>query len=377
VTIAEQIGFRVKKLRDERGWTQATLAEKADVSQSTIGGIEAGIQMPGTGLLSVLAGLFHVDLGYFYRAQENPFDQILMRAEEVSTDLAETLRAFSERCFRYREVEQAANFQVTVAPAYDPPARSTDIFTYTERIAEDARRRLNLGDRPTCDLPEILEGDGLRVMGVDAGPYLDGLFLFAEGEGGFALVNTSRPHERQLFTLAHEYGHFLVHRGLGHQLDYDVNAVPAKGDRVEMTANSFAAAFLMPRSAIESWWLKKGRDNLAEIIGLRRSLGVSYRALGWRLVSLGLISKPMRERLKDREDEFKYYEEILYGKSEGPCVRVPEFSDRQRLLAFVAFQTGEVTVSKLAEWLDTDLVSADRIARALRGEMEPSVPVAH
>jgi transcriptional regulator with XRE-family HTH domain len=61
---AVRIGERLRRLREERGWTQAELARKVDASQPTIAGIESGSQLPGTGLLGRLADLFRIDLDY-------------------------------------------------------------------------------------------------------------------------------------------------------------------------------------------------------------------------------------------------------------------------------------------------------------------------
>lgn len=374
---ARRIGERVRELREERSWTQQALAQKVGVSQSTVAGVESGAQFPGTALLSRLANVFRVGLDFFYRETPNPFEALL-RAEEVKPEMREALRRFTERCLRYREIERIAGYTVSPAPTYEPPGKYADILDYAERVAEDARRRLDIGNRSACDLADVVEADGLRVMGIDAGRDVDGVFLYGEKEGAFALINVNAEicAERRLFTLAHEYGHFLLHRSLGHCIDYHTNAMPAKGDRVEMVANRFAAAFLMPRAALHTWRLAKGRDNLAEIIAVRRSLGVSYRALGWRLVALGLISKPMRERLEEDEEQLKKQEKLLYGPDSGVRVRIPELSDRQRFLAMLAYQNGDVSVSKLADWLEKDVVTADAIARTLRGEEEPSVPTA-
>jgi len=374
---AIRIGQRLRTLREERGWTQTEVAKKADVSQPTIAGIESGAQLPGTGLLGRLADMFRVDLDYFYRAKDNPFE-VLLRTEDIDPHLRPTLRRFTEWCMRYSEIERIAGQVAPTAPDYaSTGARAMDSYGYPERVAEEARLRLHLGAGQNHDLPEALERDGLRVLGVKVKAEIDGVFLFAEDEGGFALINTSRPAARQLFTLAHEYGHYLIHRKLGHQLDFDVTAPPSKGDKVESAAGRFAAAFLMPRSTVESWWEQRGKDDLAQIIWLRRILGVSYRSLGWRLLNLRLISATTREKLEEQEDAFKKTEKLLFTKEADPCLKIKEFSDRLRFVSLLAYLRGEVTVSRLADWLDVDITTADGIARALRGEEEPNVPTAH
>jgi hypothetical protein len=112
------------------------------------------------------------------------------------------------------------------------------------------------------------------------------------------------------------------------------------------------------------------------VIRLRRSLGVSYSALGWRLVNLGLITKAQRERLERDEEMLKSKERLLFGDTSKSCVNIPQFSDRQRSLALKAFLRGGITVSKLAEWLETSVVHADEIAQVLIAGEEPHVPTA-
>ena len=94
---AERIGRRLKQLREERGWTQQTLAGKAGVSQSTVAGVETGAQLPGATLLGRLSELFRVNLDFFYREKENPF-RMLLRAEDVKAEDVATLRTIEERC---------------------------------------------------------------------------------------------------------------------------------------------------------------------------------------------------------------------------------------------------------------------------------------
>jgi hypothetical protein len=192
------------------------------------------------------------------------------------------------------------------------------------------------------------------------------LFLASDEEGSFALVNTSRSRNRQLFTLAHEYCHILLHRGVGTRLDYDVFGVPKKGDPVEMAAGAFAAAFLMPCSKVRECWSIRAKSKRSRLIWLKRYFGVSYRALGWRLLNLGLVTKSERETFEQDEAEISYVEKLLYGPELEPCISIPALSDRLKFLAQRAYLSGDVSVSKLAEWLEVDLVTADEIAKVLQ-----------
>lgn len=378
--VAERIGRRLKQLREERGWSQQTLASKAGVSQSTIAGIETAAQLPGAALLGRLSELFRVNMDFFYREKENPFE-ILLRAEGVKDEDVATLREIEERCLRYRQIEKMAREEVTPTPQYQPPAKGAHVVSYAEKVAEQERLRLDVGFDSLTDLPRVLEGEGIRVLGFKSKSDLDGLFVSSDEDGAFVLVNTLKTRDRgparQLFTLAHEYCHVLLHRGMGARLDYNIFGAPGKGDPVEMAAGAFAAAFLMPGFKIKEAWSRNYGSKDSRLIWLKRSFGVSYRALGWRLLNLGLISKSEREAIESEEVDLKATEQLLYGGDPAPCLSIPALSDRLRLLAMRAYLSGDVTVSKLAEWLEIDVVTADEIAKALEyGRGLRNVPAA-
>lgn len=54
------IGRNLKKFREEKGWTQEELAEKADVHVSYIGQIERGLRYPSLKVLFKIADALHI-----------------------------------------------------------------------------------------------------------------------------------------------------------------------------------------------------------------------------------------------------------------------------------------------------------------------------
>lgn len=59
------LGWRIRKLREEEGWTQETLAEKTDLDRSYIAGIEAGLRNPSLKALRKLAKGFGLSMAQF------------------------------------------------------------------------------------------------------------------------------------------------------------------------------------------------------------------------------------------------------------------------------------------------------------------------
>lgn len=58
MTVPEEIGKRIARLRQEYGWTQQTLAERLAVSRVAVSHIEMDISIPGERTIALLAGLF-------------------------------------------------------------------------------------------------------------------------------------------------------------------------------------------------------------------------------------------------------------------------------------------------------------------------------
>lgn len=88
MTIAE----RIKKLRQERNWTQVTLADKMGINQKQISAYERGVNLPSTDILIKLAETFDVTLDYLAfesKGQQGKLNiqdrELLRRFEMVDT----------------------------------------------------------------------------------------------------------------------------------------------------------------------------------------------------------------------------------------------------------------------------------------------------
>jgi Zn-dependent peptidase ImmA (M78 family) len=119
------------------------------------------------------------------------------------------------------------------------------------------------------------------------------------------VINARRPRVRQYFTLAHEFGHYMLHRdwleqhrddGFVDFVDYlDSGSrlfrhdIPLLTDEAaiirEREANNFAAELLMPeKRVLELWDVSPDIERNAEVFQVSKS------AMAIRLERLGLIS---------------------------------------------------------------------------------------
>jgi Zn-dependent peptidase ImmA (M78 family) len=123
--------------------------------------------------------------------------------------------------------------------------------------------------------------------------------LIRSGSSVVIAVNSAQHENRQRFTIAHEIGHFLLHKGTKVHFDDDFRVNYRKADTTgvaavdEMEANWFAAALLMPKSFLKKDWLRLRLEN-DTAFGAIQSLAVRYRvsakAMELRLVNLGFVS---------------------------------------------------------------------------------------
>lgn len=130
-----------------------------------------------------------------------------------------------------------------------------------------------------------------------------GAYLTAPAPG--ILVTTQRPLSIQRFTAAHELGHFY----LEHQPSLDDEGVLRRSpfqegnlsNLQELEANTFAAAFLMPRWLVmqhsrRHGWTANDLQNPDNVYQLALRLGTSYAATCYTLQRYNLISL---ETMKD------------------------------------------------------------------------------
>lgn len=130
-------------------------------------------------------------------------------------------------------------------------------------------------------------------------------FLFRDTSRGTAIIgiNPSHSKPRRRFTIAHEIGHYLLHKSSSTYVDrrFVVNlrsSESSSGKNIEeMEANLFAAELLMPYNFIDNDMVG---FNLLDIFGtqmdemihnLADKYVVSVQALNYRLMYLGYLDE--------------------------------------------------------------------------------------
>ena len=126
--------------------------------------------------------------------------------------------------------------------------------TRPEREAKALLERLGI-DTPPVDVEGIASHLGIRVE-YDSLKESVSALLYRRGEKALILVSNEQPEVRQRFSVAHEIGHYLLHRDPVFvekppaQLSFRNVSSSLGSDSKEIEANSFAAALLLPSSWI-------------------------------------------------------------------------------------------------------------------------------
>lgn len=155
-------------------------------------------------------------------------------------------------------------------------------------------------DDAPVDVEAIAEELGIRV---EYQPFseddeeISGCIMKAGGE--FIIgVNATHHSNRQRFTIAHELGHYVMHRSTLDKVHLDRNYRSAQGDdSKEIEANAFAAELLMPEDLVREYTGEladtplDAEDDHAVIQKLAEQFEVSTQAMTIRLVILGLVSR--------------------------------------------------------------------------------------
>ena len=142
----------------------------------------------------------------------------------------------------------------------------------------------------------IATGEGIDVFALDFPTADDSVCgILRKEDGKFRIyVNQDHHGNRIRYTIAHELGHYFLHRdSFDAFVDPEINMFRTTRDddepadqlrrQMEIQANMFAAALLMPAAFVRDQY--KGNKDIS---ALAKRFGVSREAMGHRIANLGL-----------------------------------------------------------------------------------------
>jgi Zn-dependent peptidase ImmA (M78 family)/transcriptional regulator with XRE-family HTH domain len=263
---------RLTMIRDRRGWSINTLAERSGVSVRSIRFYESGEQTPGPAAIERLGQALGVPPSWFFGPPVSGLEQ-----HAASFRAATKLPVYRRRA-AVAAGRMGMHFADWIAARFELP--TVDIPDLSgvdpELAAESVRAAWGIGNQPAPNIVQLLEAHGVVVFGLVQDCREVDAFCFWRHGRPFVLLNTMKSGEHGRTDAAHELGHLILHR--------DVEHVTREH---EAEAMRFASAFLMPRRGMHPYG---GRTlSLQQVMQIKSAWQVAAVALVYRLHALELM----------------------------------------------------------------------------------------
>lgn len=269
---------RLQLARQRRGLNKTKLAALVRVKPPVITAYERADREPSEQMVAQLAEALEFPVSFFYAEMDDmvPLDSASFRslsrmtASQRDAGLASgTLTIQLNRWMEHHFSLPPPNVPDLDPGIIDPPGAAAHV-----------RGQWGLDKLPIANVLHTLEAHGVRVFALAAQCREVDAFSFWHEETStpFIIVGTHKSPERQVFDLAHELGHLVLHRDHGRP----------RGRDEERQADAFASSFLMPR---EDLYLAAPRNpTLSDLAAAKHRWKVSVAALAFRMHQEDMIS---------------------------------------------------------------------------------------
>ncbi len=163
-----------------------------------------------------------------------------------------------------------------------------------KRLAKELHKQF--GTKAPIDLEAIAHANRIDIRIENLEDEVSGMLVVRDGSAVIGVNGRHHPNRRR-FTIAHELGHYLLHRD---DARFFIDAAPVfyRSDQTalisrdqELTANAFAAELLLPESVLKDAMHRDPIDVFddAAVKRMADRFGVSSQALLIRLQELDLV----------------------------------------------------------------------------------------
>jgi len=269
--------------RESRGLTQSGLADAMGVGQGTVSKIESGMNDATTDFVDCLCNTLEYESGFFYetgRPYGMPPFHYRKRKKLGKKALEKMIAEMNIRRIHLKILLKSAEWKSNIfIPEIDRDeylAGSRQSFSI-EGVARQLRELWMLPEGPIENVIELLEDNGGIVIPCNFdSDLIDAVSQRIDGLPALFFVNMNAPADRVRLTLCHELAHMVLHTTSF--LDDDV---------MELEADAFAGAFLLPAKQIRSQLTK---FDIRQTANLKRHWKVSMAAIAMRADNLGMIT---------------------------------------------------------------------------------------
>jgi Zn-dependent peptidase ImmA (M78 family)/transcriptional regulator with XRE-family HTH domain len=360
----ERLGAKLQLARKMKRLTQEQVAQRLEVARTTVTAIEKGERRITETELYHLAELYEKDVLELINSHGPKADltvqfrtlleKKLLPDAEI-TPLEQATAELQNCAEKYVELEQLLGRSPN--PQYPRERHNSKVFDVeqlAEAAAEEERQRLNLGLGPINNLREVLEDQvGLRIFYIPMNSKISGLYGYAEELGACIAINAQHRAERQVMSLAHEYGHVVD--GLK-QPSVQLENTAGRKPVAEQFAEQFGLHLLLPSAGVK----RQIRTHMqvkeitkigpADLILLAHQFGVSFEAYVKRVEQLKILPGGYYDRLqreKFRPDEARDLLELS-----RPSPETERFPRHYKHLVLEAYQSERISFEELGRYLE-------------------------
>ncbi len=141
-------------------------------------------------------------------------------------------------------------------------------------------------DSVPLNVAAVAEKVGIRIEYISLENDLSGILYKDEEDDSWVMqVNEDHHPNRRRYTIAHELGHFCLHRHLRRRFEDKIFFRGGEANKPEWQANDFAGAILMP----EDKFREMVRSRISKVEVLAKEFKVSTLALRIRAKNLGIL----------------------------------------------------------------------------------------
>ena len=270
-------GNRVKQARELNRITQTQIATAAGTNQATIARIETNrMPFPPPDILESIAEQTGVTVDFFSREPMEPLSEGSLVYRAQAKPAAATQRQALQYAALLVEHTLAMSRKLSL-PKLHLPAGEDPCY-----LAHATRQCLKIKpDTPVPHLINRLERHGVLVFPLPVKlEKIDAFSSWVEIHGPRPFLGLSKdcPGDRTRYSVAHELGHLVLHKGLD-----------GRTQNLEDEANQFASEFLLPENAMIH--TLSSNLTLSQAIHLKRRWKVSIQAIVRRARHLNIISE--------------------------------------------------------------------------------------
>jgi Zn-dependent peptidase ImmA (M78 family)/DNA-binding XRE family transcriptional regulator len=284
---------KLREAREARGLTIRELSAEIGLgSHQVLSKYENGKSVPPAEILMKVMKKLELPYNYFF--ENNSFttenDIVYFRSKANTTTKLKKIHeikiSWLLKIFYY--LESILDFPPSDIPEvclnHNKFFKPTD-FKEIEIIASNLRKHWNLNNGPIDNITHLFEKHGIVVSITHSNDSSIDACSKWFGDKLFILVGSERSVPSRIkFTLAHELGHYLLHKNVKKE-EFNSKDVYK---RMETEANHFASAFLLPAETFSNELISHSLDFY---LILKKRWQVSMQAMVYRSKELNLINE--------------------------------------------------------------------------------------